>query len=293
LAAAAAADISDLAGVASGVRLLNFVLVWALAGQVGLWVFSTKRRPTRGQAVAIAVGCASLNALLVRFGPWPVSLVGLPGEEISNMAPPSVIMALHAVTLGALVVVVYPTLARLAGVARVWRVTAVVNAAAMSIYLWHLVGMIFAILTLRVFSVDLVGYSTPGWVVPRLTFWTLFFAYTFALVWVVRPFEHLHLPWWDSTPVHSPTSWLPYRLRATFSVAGAVLVAVALLALSVTGLVGFPFNSSTSYAGFSFTPGLAIGVTLLGMVIVRAAAVGRVRSGPSISERGAEQSGGE
>jgi len=293
LAAAAAADISDLMGVASGVRLLNFVLVWALAGQTGLWVFSTKRRPTRGQAAAIAVGCAALNALLVRFGPWPVSLVGLPGEEISNMAPPSVVMALHAVTLGALVVVLYPTLARLAGVARIWRATAVVNAAAMSIYLWHLVGMIFAILTLRVFSVDLVGYSTPGWLVPRLTFWALFFVYTFGLVWVARPFEHLHLPWWDSTPVHSPTSWLPYRLRATFSVAGAVLVAVALLALSVTGLVGFPFNSSTSYVGFSFTPGLAIGVTLLGMVVVRAAAVGRVRPGPSISERGAEQSDAE
>ena len=289
LLASAAADVSDLAGAAPGLRLLNFVLVWALAGQTGLWLFSTERRPTRGQATAVAVGCATVNALLVRFGPWPVSLVGLPGEEISNMAPPSVVMALHSVTLAALVVLLYPTLSRLAGRARVWRVTAVVNAAAMSIYLWHLVGMIFAILTLRVLSVDLVGYSTPGWVVPRLTFWVLFFLYTFGLVWLVRPFEHIRLPWWDTTPTHSPTSWLPYRVRATLSVGGAVLVAVALLALSVTGLVGFPFNSSTSYAGFSFTPGLAIGATLLGMLLVRMAAVGPVRLGRSMSDRGAER----
>ena len=288
LAAAAAADVSDLAGAAPGLRLLNFVLVWALAGQTGLWMFSTARRPTRGQALAVAVGCAAANALLVRFGPWPVSLVGLPGEEISNMAPPSVVMALHSLTLAALVVVLYPALARLAARALVWRAAAVVNAAAMSIYLWHLVGMIFAMLTLRVLSLNLVGYSTPGWVVPRLTFWAMFFVYTFGLVWVVRPSEHMPLPWWDSTPVHSPTSWLPYRLRATFSVAGSVIVAVALLALSVTGLVGFPFNSSTNYASFTFTPGLAIGVTLLGMVLVRTAAVGPLRHGPSISERGAE-----
>jgi hypothetical protein len=199
-------------------------------------------------------------------------------------------MALHAVTLGALVVLVYPELTRLAARARVWRATAVVNAAAMTIYLWHLVALILALLSLHALGLDLLGYSTPGWVGPRLLFWALFGCYTAALVWLLRPFEHMRLPWWDDTPHHSPTSWFPYRLRATLSVVGAVVVAVALLALSVTGLVGFPFNSSTSYAGFTFTPGLAIGVTLLGMLLVRASAVGEPRIGPSISARGAEPS---
>lgn len=279
LSAAAAADVADLAGAAPGLRLLNFVLVWALAGQGGLWVFTADRRPSRSQALALAAGCAAGNALLVTFGPWPVSLVGLPDEQISNMAPPSVVMALHAITLAALVVAGYPALTWLAGRAGVWRATAVVNAAAMTIYLWHLVGMILALLTLRLLSLNLVGYSTPGWVVPRLIFFALFVAYTGVLVWMVRPFEHLGLPWWDSTPAHSPTSWLPYRTRAAVSVGGAVVVAAALLALSVTGLVGFPFNSSTRYASFTFTPGLAVAATVLGMVVVRAAAVGPPRPG--------------
>ncbi len=289
LATATAVDVSNLLGAPPALRLLNFVLVWALAGQTGLWVFSPNRRPARRIAVLVALAGLTANALLVRFGPWPVSLVGLPGERISNMAPPSTVMALHAVTLAALVVLAYGPLARLAGRGRVWRATAVVNAAAMSIYLWHLVALILALLTLRVFSLDLVGYSTAGWVVPRLLFWAIFFTYTCGLVWLVRPFEHLSLPWWDDTPLHSPTSWLPYRARATVSVIGAITVAVALLALSVTGLIGFPFNSSTSYAGFSFTPGLAIAVALLGMVLVRVAAVGDIRPGPSISARGAER----
>ena len=290
MAAVAAVDLGNLAGAPDGIRLANFVLVWALAGQVGLWLFSPTRRPSRRRAAMIAVAGIATNAALVTFGPWPLSLVGMPGERISNMAPPSIVMAVHAVTLGALVCLIYPGLAALAARSRVWRVTAVVNAAAMSIYLWHLVAMIFALLSLRVFSLDLPGYSTPGWLGPRLLFWGLFFVYTFVLVWLTRPFEHMPLPWWDSTPRQTPTSAWPYRVRATGSVVGVVMVAVALLALSVTGLVGFPFNSSTSYAGFSFTPGLAIAVALLGVVVIRTAAVGDPRRGASISARGAEHS---
>lgn len=284
LAAAAVIDLSDLVGGSPAVRLANFACVWALAGQTGLWIFSPIRRPSRRVAAALAAGCAAANALLVSIGPWPRSLVGLPGERISNMAPPSVIIALHALTLAAIVSLLYGQLSALADRSRVWQATLVVNAAAMTIYLWHLVAMIFALLSLRVFSLDLPGYSTPGWVGPRLLFWALFLACTAALVWLMRPFEHIHLPWWDATPVHSPASSWPYRLRATVSVAGVIVVAAAVLALSVTGLVGFPFNSSRSYAGFSFTPGLALIVALLGLLLIRAAAVGAPRPGRSISE---------
>jgi hypothetical protein len=86
LLASLVVDVSDVWGAPSALRLLNFVLVWALAGQTGLWVFSTVRRPSRRQALLVAVACVLANALLVRFGPWPESLVGLPDEEISNMA---------------------------------------------------------------------------------------------------------------------------------------------------------------------------------------------------------------
>lgn len=288
LAAATLIDLSDLAGGRPAVRLANFAVVWALAGQTGLWIFSPTRRPTRRLAAAVAAGCFATNAILVAVGPWPRSLVGLPGERISNMAPPSVVIALHALTLAALVSLLYGRLSSLADRSWVWRATLVVNAAAMTIYLWHLVAMIFALLSLRAFSLDLPGYSTPGWVGPRLLFWALFVAYTVALVWLMRPFEHLQLPWWDAAPSHSPARSWPYRLRATISVVGVIVVAVAVLALSVTGLVGFPFNSSRSYAGFSFTPGLALGMALLGLLLIRAAAVGAPRRGPSISETGAE-----
>ena len=289
LAAATAVDVSNLLGAPPALRLLNFVLVWALAGQTGLWVFSPNRRPPRRIAVLVALAGLTANALLVRFGPWPVSLVGLPGERISNMAPPSTVMALHAVTLAALVVLAYRAAGaagrpgpRLAGDRRGQRrgdehlSVAPGGADPRAAHAARLLPGPGRLLDggLGGAAAALLGDLLHLHLRPRL-----------AGTSVRAPV----LPWWDDTPLHSPTSWLPYRARATVSVIGAITVAVALLALSVTGLIGFPFNSSTSYAGFSFTPGLAIAVALLGMVLVRVAAVGDIRPGPSISARGAER----
>ena len=272
-----------LAGGPSAIGLANFVLVWALAGQTGLWAFSTRHRPSVPAAVALIAAGIGTNALLVGFGPWPLSLVGLSTDEISNMAPPSVVLAIHCIVLAGLVVVAYSWLTRVSQWEWVWRPTAVVNAAAMTIYLWHLAAMILALSVLAGTGQDLPGFSGGSWLWPRLEFWLLFAALTFGLVWLMRPFEHIPLPWWDApVKLHPMQSW-PYRLRSSVSVVGVVLLAAGLLALSVTGLVGFPFGVTSSYAGFEFTPGLSILVALAGIGLIRAGAVGVDRSGSSLA----------
>ena len=168
LAAATTVDLVRLAGAPDALGLANFVLVWGLAGQCGLWAFSPARRPGRGRAALVALAAVSVNVALVAFGPWPRSLVGLPGEKISNMAPPSAVLALHCITLAALVVLAYGWLQKVAAHERVWRPTCVVNAAAMTIYLWHLAGLILAIETLSALGLDLPGFSTTGWAVAPL-----------------------------------------------------------------------------------------------------------------------------
>jgi hypothetical protein len=287
IAAAAAVDLIRLAGGPAAVGLANFVLVWALAGQCGLWAFSPQHRPGAGRALGLALAGVAVNAVLVGMGPWPVSLVGLSGDRISNMSPPSVVLGVHCVTLAALVSLAYPWLRRQAARESVWRPVTVVNAAAMTVYLWHLAAMILSIAVVAAVGWDLPGYSTAGWAGPRLLFWGAFGALTIGLVWVMRPFEHLPLPWWDAEPhLHPLRSW-PYRARSTVSVLGVILLAVALLALSVTGLVGFPFGASVSYAGFRFTPGLALLVAAAGVLLIRFGAVGTPRRGASIAGRSA------
>ncbi|MGE3810261.1 MAG: acyltransferase [Candidatus Nanopelagicales bacterium] len=282
LAAATACDVVGLATGADWVRLLNFVLVWGLAGQTGLLVFS-HRRPPPGQALRFAFVAFAFDVAFVALGPWPRSLVGMPDAPMSNMAPPSVALALHCVTLAMLVAAAYGGLTRLAQRERVWRPTCVVNAAAMTLYLWHIAAMMLAIITLQRLGLDLVGFSTDGWALPRFVFWSCFALYTVGLVWIARPWEHLHIPWWDGVPVHSATRSWPYRLRATIAVAGLMVVVVGILALSLTGLVGFPYNSSVSYHGVDVTSGLACAAALVGMALVRASGVGPPRSGESLA----------
>jgi hypothetical protein len=272
--AAMVIDVLRLLGAPAALGLLNFVAVWALAGQCGLWAFDARHRPRRGSAALIWLGAVLVNAALVGFGPWPVSLVGLPGDRISNMAPPSSVLAIHSIALSAGVVALYPVFARWSHREGVWRLACVVNAAAMTIYLWHLAAMILALAVLGGLGIDLVGYSTQGWLGPRLLFWALFAIFVTGLVWLMRPFEHLPVPWWDSVPHGRGRPGASYRVRAAVGAAGAALTSVGLLALAVTGLVGFPFGATSRYAGFAFTPGLALAVSLGGALLVRWAAVG-------------------
>jgi hypothetical protein len=270
LAAVAAVDFTRLAGGPAAIGLLNFCFGWCLAAQTGLWVFDAQRRPKLWLAIGGAIVFFGINVLLVVFGPWPRSMVGLPGERISNMAPPSLVLGMHAITLAFLVAAIYPLLVRLTHVSKVWYAAVAVNSGAMTLYLWHLVALVLSVLIVYVSGHDLVGYATPGWWVPRCIFWLTFVALTFVFVRLLRPLEFVKLPWWDSAPViraEATPLW-----KSIISIVGVVITSVGILALSVTGLVGFPFNSGVSYAGFSFTPGIAIIVTLIGLTFIRAAA---------------------
>jgi hypothetical protein len=270
LIAVAVVDFIRLAGGPSAVGLLNFCFGWCLAAQTGLWVFDSQRRPKLPLAIGGAVVFFVGNVLLVGYGPWPRSMVGLPGERISNMAPPSLVLGMHAITLAFLVAAVYPLLVRLTQVSKVWYATVAVNSGAMTLYLWHLVALVLAVLVVYVSGHDLVNYETPQWWVPRGIFWVTFIALTFSFVRLLRPLEFIKLPWWDAAPVIRAEA--TPRWKGAISIVGVVITSVGILALSVTGLVGFPFNSGVSYAGFKFTPGIAIIVTLIGLTFIRAAA---------------------
>ena len=104
----------------------------------------------------MAVVSFVVNAALVYFGPWPMSLVGLPGDvldydsitllgwtievpgfhgEYSNMAPPSVVLLLHGLTLVSLVYVARRPLERLLRRPRVWLATTFMMLTSMSLYI--------------------------------------------------------------------------------------------------------------------------------------------------------------
>ncbi len=257
--------------------LLNFVLVWALAAQLGLLFDDGLLRRWRGAGLAAVA--ISVNLLLVTYGPYPRSMVGMRGEPFSNMAPPSLVLALHTVALAGLVGAARPALARLAAGRRVWTGTTAVNLTAMTLYLWHLPVLIALYAGLHALGLDRPvqwaadGYPIPG---PGFWLWTIGFlaVYLACVAGVVRlmwPAEVGRLPGWDR-PARTAAAdgrTLPGEPgRSAAAGLGAALIGIGTLMLAAIGLAGFP-TRMTSFAGVPLNALAAIGLMALGGLLVR------------------------
>lgn len=89
--AAVAVDVLRFAAGVPYVEFLNFAFVWLAVHQLGfLRADGRIRRP----ALLAGAGLVTAGAL-VAFGPYPLSMVGMPGEKVSNMAPPTLALLAH------------------------------------------------------------------------------------------------------------------------------------------------------------------------------------------------------
>jgi hypothetical protein len=73
---------------AGWVGFLNVVLVWGAVYQVGVHYGRGRRWSAARSAAASAIGLVTVAAA-VAFGPYPASMIGMPGEPVSNMNPPT------------------------------------------------------------------------------------------------------------------------------------------------------------------------------------------------------------
>ncbi|MER5525618.1 acyltransferase [Streptomyces sp. NPDC002677] len=141
-AVALTADVLVVAAHAPYVGLLDYVLVWGVAYQLGFcWRdgLLTRRRLV---PVMMAAGGAVAFAALVALGPFPVSLILVTGQEPSNTNPPSAAMLAWVVTQVGLCLLAAPAVRRLLDRERVWRVVGPVGATSMTLYLWHMLPVL-------------------------------------------------------------------------------------------------------------------------------------------------------
>jgi len=147
-APAAAAALVDAARFHDGHRpavgWINYLLVWVSVHQLGfLWRDGRLAGPRR--ALPWAVGGAMTWIALTRFGPYPISMVGVPGDQVSNTLPPDILLiALGAAQVGLILAVERP-MRRVLGRTGPWAATVAVNGTIMSVYLWHLTVLALAI----------------------------------------------------------------------------------------------------------------------------------------------------
>lgn len=223
LMAAAAVDGVRMAVGTPESGVANFVIVWLIPMTIG--VAYARRLISPRAALVVAAGALTAQVVLAMTGPYEVALVVTGAERMSNVSPPTLLLALHCTWMSCLFVAAAGAIGRWAARARVWRVVSVGNGGAMTIYLWHIPAIAVAMFTLHAFGLDAYDVHAPGfWGLLALR--ALVFAIVMAVTfWLLSPLEHRRLPWWDG-PVGA-TGARSTGAGALICVAGVALVLMA------------------------------------------------------------------
>lgn len=221
----AAAVVTDFLAIGLGVRglgYINYAFVWLAIHQLGYaWQAGRMGRPL----VWASAGAAAL-ALLVGVGPYPLAMVGVPGQALGNTAPPTLALLALGITQTGLVLQLEGMAKRMLARRRAWTATVLVNGMIMSLYLWHMTAMILAAaiaLLLGGIGLGLVPDSGAWWAARPL--WMA--SYSLVLVPLVAAFMRFERP-------AQGTSCTSRRRLVT----GASLTCFGLFLLSRYGIVG-------------------------------------------------------
>lgn len=142
----ALAVIGDLLYFNSSVPALgwfNYLTLWLAVHQLGfVWL----DRRIRGNSIpwlCFLGGLAAL-ALMTTYGPWPTSMIGVPGEEISNSTPPHLpLLCLAALQFG-FVLLIEKRLQKWLSSGPWWTATVLISSMIMTLFLWHSTVMMFS-----------------------------------------------------------------------------------------------------------------------------------------------------
>jgi fucose 4-O-acetylase-like acetyltransferase len=271
-----AAVLLDVVSLGYGFRAAGFVNVlpvWLFAHQLGF--FYAEGRLGRRAALGLASGGLAALVALTAWGPYPTSMVGMPGERISNMSPPTVCIVALTCWLVGLVMLARPFVTRWLARPRVWTAVVALNGVVMTVFLWHLTALLIAVLVLLPSGFPQPAVGTALWWALR----PLWFAVLIALLGLlVSIFGRLERP--RATAASSARSSAPARTSASASastvgtrraVAGVALVAFGILGLAVVGL-SEPATRAATLVVVRVTPLTSLVYLGLGSALLRRAA---------------------
>lgn len=246
-------DLLRFAGGLSAVAPLNLLLVWLAVHQLGFC--HADGWPGRRVSAALAGGGLVAMLTLIAWGPYPVSMVGMPGAPVSNMAPPTLALFAHALWLVGLTVLVREPVVRLLARRRVWIAVIVANGVAMTAFLWHLTALFLLSAVHLGPGLPLPAVGEPAWWLSRPLWLALLAVVTAGLVAVFRGAERTRRP--------APRSHGPLR-----DVAGITLCVLGVLGFSAVGFGQMFTLRSAAMTPLPISPALCLGVLAPGAVLL-------------------------
>lgn len=231
LAMTALVDIGAYAGGAHwGFGWINMLFVWLLPAALGVGY----RRLLIGTRIAGVVAASALVAAVALgiYGPYLPALTG-------NM-PPTLLLAMTAIVESLGVIALAPAIRQWMSSARVRQLAEKVNAASMTIYLWHWPVFMIGGAVIAGRGLDLAGTGNAGFLLVWMMVTAIVAAITAQLVHMLRPLEHRPLRWWDD-PIAATTQ--------TRSSAAGILILIA----AVLTIIDARLGEATPYGGLSPT----------------------------------------
>lgn len=245
-----------------GVEHTNFLWVFLFCQQLGFFWLDDRLRARRWVPAALLGGGVAALLALTHLGPYPLSMVGVPGERIANNAPPTVALLVLGLAQAGLGVLLRPTIERLL-THRVFAGAALaLNRNAMTILLWHFTALVLAALVLLPRGV--VPVFEPGsaafWAV-RLVSLAVNAVPLAGLVLVFGRFERRRTSAPVTTLPSTASSAAVDGVGAATAVGAALLLAASCLVITLRGL-----NEGDAWFGFPMTAAalFVAGVTLVG-----------------------------
>ncbi|MBF8193112.1 acyltransferase [Nonomuraea sp. K274] len=227
----------------------NFLFFWLAVHQLG-FAWQDGRLPPR-RAVALPLTLAGLAALvaLTVFGPYPVSMVGVAGEEIQNTSPPTLALLALATAQTGLALLLHDPVNRWLRDPRPWTIVVAVNSLIMTLFLWHMTAAVLGVLLL--FPSGLFPQAPPGsgsWLLLRLPWLAVLSVILGLLV--------------------SAFGWVERRPGSPAEPAGGPVLTVAGLAGVVAGLLGISL-AGAGHHGPAALPTAALAAYFAGAAALR------------------------
>lgn len=239
------------------VGTLNFALVWLALHQLG-YCWKDGLLTPRVAWTMLSYGAMGL-VVAVTAGTYPVSMVGVPGEAISNMAPPTVALLCQGIAICGAAVLLRGPMTKVLAHQRVWKAVVVAGSMAMSAFLWHLSALMMVMLGVRLAGIELPEPGTSGWWLTRPLWVAVLVVPTVVLVLLTRRFD-----------AQRPTSREPFAENRSWTGAlagiGAFVTVVGVMMVSITG-VDLAGGRDRVFLTLTVTPGLALGVLVSGLVV--------------------------
>ncbi|MDM4719774.1 acyltransferase [Micromonospora sp. WMMA1363] len=193
------------------------------------------------------LGGTAVTVLLTGPGPYPVTMINVPGEPLNNAAPPSLALLAVATAQVGLIVLLRGPAGRWLRRDRPWMAVIAVNSVVLTVFLWHLSATI-----LLIGALDAVGLlPTPAagsaawlaWRIPWVLMLTVILA---ALVAVFGPVEaRTGRPPAAESAGGAP--WRPALTVAGFTAVVFALVDNAVVAPTDAEPLGLPVPALVAY----------------------------------------------